>query len=69
MDNNATQIEATLGKIIEFLAARTPDPKKAEMQLRKFADLNDGRCFKLMKTVMDPNSDQKTIFKCKVIIS
>ena len=68
MDKNSTEIEGRLQKIIDFLAARTSDNRKSETQLRKFAELNDGRCYKLMKTIMDPNSDAKTISKCKVTI-
>ena len=66
MDKDGEIIQDRLQKLITFLGTRTPDGRKTETQLRKFADMNDNRCFKLMKIVMDPNSDIKTIIKSNV---
>jgi sister-chromatid-cohesion protein PDS5 len=40
-----------------------PDPVKAEADLHKFAKLNDHRAVKLLRTLMDPDSDSRTISK------
>jgi sister-chromatid-cohesion protein PDS5 len=40
-----------------------PDPKKGEVQLMKFAKLNNGRLYKLLKGVMDPLSDYQLVLK------
>jgi sister-chromatid-cohesion protein PDS5 len=52
-----------LPKIIEFLTAKLPDPKKAESQLLKFAEMNNGRLYKLVRAVMDPSVEYKAILK------
>ncbi|KAJ3329038.1 hypothetical protein HDU91_003949, partial [Kappamyces sp. JEL0680] len=50
-------------RVCAFLSARLPDPKKAEAQLLKFAELNNGRLFKLIRAVMDPVTDYKLVLK------
>lgn len=56
-------VKLILDKVIEFLAAQLPEPKKAEAQLKKFVELRDGRLFKLIRAVMDPALDFKLVAK------
>ncbi|KNC98061.1 uncharacterized protein SPPG_09381 [Spizellomyces punctatus DAOM BR117] len=63
MDSDEDATEKVLLQIITYLASRFPDPKKAQAHLQKFAKVNDGRLYKLMRTVMDPQSDYKPIMK------
>lgn len=43
--------------------AHFPEPVKAEADLHKFAKLNDHRTMKLLRTLMDPLSEGRTICK------
>lgn len=45
------------------LAGRFADPSKASDDLAKFAKLNEQRLYKLLRTLMDPEIDLKTLLK------
>lgn len=49
---------AATSKIAQF-----PEPVKAGADLHKFAKLNDHRTMKLLRTLMDPSSEGRTICK------
>jgi hypothetical protein len=55
-------------QVLQSNSGTLPDPKKAETQLKKFADLNDKRLYKLFRGIMDPSSDLKLVLKYKVIL-
>ena len=43
---------------------RFPDPQKAQTNLWKFAKMNEGRLYKLIRATMDPKSEYKYVYKC-----
>lgn len=43
-----------------------PDPAKASDDLRKFAKANEKQLYKLLRTVLDPQSDLKLVLKTQV---
>lgn len=55
-----------LNLIIDFLSRTFPDPKRAKEDLHKFAKMNENRLYKLLKTLMDPQTDLKTLLKTYV---
>ncbi|KAJ3163478.1 hypothetical protein HDU86_000057 [Geranomyces michiganensis] len=63
MDEDIEGTEQILNRIIDQISSRFPDPKTAQMQLQKFAKANDGRIYKLMRSVMDLQSDYKPLIK------
>jgi sister-chromatid-cohesion protein PDS5 len=63
MDSNEAEITRVLQQITLFMSTKLPDPKKAETQLMKFAQMNDSRLYKLFRSIMDPSSDFKTVAK------
>lgn len=54
--------QALLRRYMLF-TAHFPEPVKAEADLHKFAKLNDHRTMKLLRTLMDPLSEGRTICK------
>ena len=60
------EIRRNLGIIIPHLSKNLPDAKKADQSLWKFAELNDKRCYSLLKGISDPNSDYRTVLKANV---
>jgi len=69
MDSDEESITANLNKIIKFLAPHFPDPAKAAEDLRKFAKMNENRLYNLLNTLMDPQTDLKTLIKTYVSTS
>ncbi|KAJ3152811.1 hypothetical protein HDU89_001014 [Geranomyces variabilis] len=63
MDDDTEGTEDILNRIIEQISSRFPDAKTAQTQLQKFAKANDGRIYKLMRSVMDLQSDYKPLIK------
>ncbi|KAJ3136348.1 hypothetical protein HK100_001853 [Physocladia obscura] len=63
LDDDDGSAEANLHKVIIHLSAKFPDPKKAALNLQKFATNNENRVYKLFRGVMNENSDFKTITK------
>lgn len=55
-----------LNLIIDFLGRTFPDPKRAKEDLHKFAKMNENRLYKLLGTLMDPQTDLKTLLKTYV---
>ncbi|KAI8816533.1 armadillo-type protein [Fimicolochytrium jonesii] len=62
-DTEHQQTETFLGHCITYLASRFPEPKKAASHLQKFAKANDGRLYKLLRGMMDLQSDYKQLVK------
>jgi sister-chromatid-cohesion protein PDS5 len=60
------EVRRNLGIIISHLVKNLPDGKKAEASLWKFAEVNDKRCYSLLKGISDPNSDYRTVLKANV---
>lgn len=48
------------------LVANFPDQQKAVDDLHAFAQLNENRLYKLLKTCMDPQTDVRTLVKSSV---
>jgi hypothetical protein len=46
--------------------ASFPDPQKASEDLQTFAEKNEGRLYKLLKTCMDLQTDLKSLVKARV---
>ena len=44
------------------------DPVKAAEDLQSFANLNENRLYKLLKTCLDPQTDLKTLVKSSVCL-
>ncbi|KAI8996056.1 armadillo-type protein [Gaertneriomyces semiglobifer] len=63
MDTDEEETSGYLQQIIAHIAGRFSDPKKAAGHLQKFAKTNDQRIYKLLRAVMDPQSDYKSIVK------
>ncbi|TPX56174.1 hypothetical protein PhCBS80983_g04722 [Powellomyces hirtus] len=63
MDTGSDETEKLLLQIITYIAARFPDPKKAQAQLQKFSKANDGRTYKLLRSIMDFQSEYKPLIK------
>ncbi|KAH8102266.1 armadillo-type protein [Cristinia sonorae] len=63
IDENEEQVVRQLNDSVKRLAASFIDPVKAAEDLHSFANLNESRLYKLMKTCMDPQTDLKTLVK------
>ncbi|KAJ3012082.1 hypothetical protein HKX48_006454 [Thoreauomyces humboldtii] len=63
MNKDGGEIERLLLFCINYIAARFPEPRKAATQLQKFAKANDGRLYKLIRNVMDLQTDYKPMIK------
>lgn len=48
------------------LPGQFPDPAKAKNDMDEFADANENRLIKLLKSAMDPQTDLKTLVKINV---
>lgn len=44
----------------------TPDPSKAVLDLQEFAEANENRLYRLLRSAMDPQTDLKTLVKINV---
>ena len=71
MDNE--DVGVVLKKVISFLCckcginiAKLPDRVKAETQMMKFAEFNNGRVYKLLRLLMDPAVEYKMVIKHNV---
>ena len=49
--------------------ASFPDPQKAGEDLQTFAQKNEGRLYKLLKTCMDVQTDLKNLVKARVRVA
>lgn len=49
-----------------LFTAQFPDPSKGVSDLKKFAEANEDRLYKLLKSAMDPQTDLKTLVKINV---
>ena len=63
MDTDLEETRDILGKIIDHLTQRLPDPKRASSHLWKFAELNVARIYHLLKMMMEGQIEMKTILK------
>jgi hypothetical protein len=66
IDEKPEQVKANLQKIAGFVAASFGDPKKAHDDLIKFAKMNENRIYSLLKVLMNPQTDLKTMVKTNV---
>lgn len=66
MDENEEIKTRQINAVIEFLGRTFPDPRRAKDDLHKFAKMNESRLYVLLKKLMDPQSDLKTILKIYV---
>lgn len=65
IDGDAAKIKAGLKQTIRALAARLPEPAKVAEDLDKFAQANEKALYKLLRTMVDPQADQKTLAKTR----
>ena len=63
MDNNADKISANLQKTIKYIAQFLPDETKTTQELYRFAKANDRRNYNLIRYVVGPEHDFKTVHK------
>ncbi|KAJ3411005.1 hypothetical protein HDV05_002913 [Chytridiales sp. JEL 0842] len=63
MDNDDGSTEKILHQVVQFIAEKLPDSKKAQVHLMKFAKNNEGRIYKLLRAIMDESADYKSIIK------
>jgi sister-chromatid-cohesion protein PDS5 len=62
-DANRTAIEAAIDKFSTWLSQKLPEPTKAKLNLQKFAELHDRRCYQLIRFCFNPQSDYRTVVK------
>ncbi|TCD68846.1 hypothetical protein EIP91_009560 [Steccherinum ochraceum] len=63
IDEDEDKVVRQLNEIIKRLAGSFLDPVKASEDLHAFADMNESRLYKLLKSCMDPQTDLKTLVK------
>ncbi|KAJ3030475.1 UNVERIFIED_CONTAM: hypothetical protein HDU68_008891 [Siphonaria sp. JEL0065] len=63
MDKNDGTVEAKLNALMQHIATKFPDPKRAMTSLQKFAKNNENRVYKLFRGLMLDTADFKTIAK------
>ncbi|KIJ63153.1 hypothetical protein HYDPIDRAFT_113739 [Hydnomerulius pinastri MD-312] len=63
IDENEETVKQRLNAVIRHLSRQLPEPQKAAEDLQDFANANENRLYKLLKTCMDPQSDLKSILK------
>ncbi|KAL2200921.1 hypothetical protein P885DRAFT_25458 [Corynascus similis CBS 632.67] len=63
MDGDASKKIANLNKTTRYIAQFLPDGPKAEQELYRFAKTNDRRSYNLIKYVIGPEHDFKTVHK------
>ncbi|KAH8918667.1 ARM repeat-containing protein [Atractiella rhizophila] len=66
IDENEEAITQKLKAIITMLARTYPNPTQAAEDLHKFAKLNEQRMYQMLNTLMDVQSDLKTILKTRL---
>ena len=52
--------------MFDFLGALIPEPTKTTEDLQEFANMNEQRLYKLIKTCMDPKIGLKDLVKASV---
>ncbi|OBZ77502.1 Sister chromatid cohesion protein pds5 [Grifola frondosa] len=62
-DENEDAVADRLNNVTKMIAAHFSDPQKATDDLKTFANANEGRLYKLLKTCMDPQTDLKGLVK------
>ncbi|OTB20344.1 hypothetical protein K445DRAFT_312784 [Daldinia sp. EC12] len=62
-EGNADVINQNLKKTIQYLCQFLPDPIKVEADLHNFANWHDRRCYQLIRFVVSPESDFKTMHR------
>ncbi|KAL2270417.1 hypothetical protein VTJ83DRAFT_2601 [Remersonia thermophila] len=63
MDDNASKKTANLHKTARYIATFLPDGPKAEQELYRFAKANDRRSYNLIRFIIGPENDFKTVHK------
>ncbi|KAL0069681.1 Sister chromatid cohesion protein pds5 [Marasmius tenuissimus] len=63
IDENEEIVKKKLEGMIRVLSGQFPDPPKAAEDLRAFANLNENRLYKLLRTCMDVQTDLKGLIK------
>ncbi|EIW77089.1 cohesin-associated protein Pds5 [Coniophora puteana RWD-64-598 SS2] len=63
IDENEDQIKQKLDQTARYLSRTYPDAQKANDDLHAFADANEARLYKLLKTCTDTQSDLKSLVK------
>ena len=48
---------------VKAISSSSPDPNKTAEDLNKFAKANEKQLYKLLKTLLDPQTDLKTLIK------
>ena len=61
--NDNVEAERKMNMIINFLVAKTHDPKRTAAHLWKFAMKNDQRAYQIIRGMSDSLTDYKTIIK------
>ncbi|PIL27726.1 hypothetical protein GSI_10879 [Ganoderma sinense ZZ0214-1] len=65
IDENEDAVTEKLNTAIKATVAQFPEPGKAAEDLQAFAQLNEGRLYKLLKTCMDVQTDLKGLVKAR----
>ncbi|KAL7414966.1 armadillo-type protein [Mrakia frigida] len=63
IDENEDKITADLNRVIRTVSPQFSDPAKAVSDLKKFAEANEDRLYRVLKSAMDPQTDLKTLVK------
>ncbi|KAI9343084.1 armadillo-type protein [Zopfochytrium polystomum] len=63
VDKDKDLVETRLNQVIQFLAYKFSDPKRASAHLLKFAKNNENRVYKLLRAIMDESAEYKAILK------
>lgn len=63
IDQNEQQVKQRLKQATGYAAATLPDPQRATESLTKFAKANEKQVYRLLRTLLDPQTDLKTFIK------
>ncbi|CCM05112.1 uncharacterized protein FIBRA_07319 [Fibroporia radiculosa] len=63
IDEDEEAVVENLNVAVKRVASQFPEPQKVAEDLHAFADLNEGRLYKLLKTCMDTQVDLKSLIK------
>ncbi|KAL1842410.1 hypothetical protein VTJ49DRAFT_5369 [Mycothermus thermophilus] len=63
MDDNASKKTSNLHKTAHYIGTFLPDGAKAEQELYRFAKANDRRSYNLIRFIIGPENDFKTVHK------
>ncbi|KAI8912618.1 armadillo-type protein [Gorgonomyces haynaldii] len=63
MDAESEEITDALNQIMDHLATKVPESRKPVQHLQKFAEINNSRLYQIIRNIMNPATDFKSILK------